>query len=174
MDRLQYGLETLREAARSSELFLNEYCSRELAPPGTNVIGPATAAVARAAELTGQGLVGVIAFGPWVRGEAMPRSDVGLLVVLDPDVSLTRQLYRAWGRRRLAWDTREVEPQFVHLIDPGVRFSGTWAEVAMEGIVLVERGFEVSLRLVELRGQIAEGRIVRRVVHGQPYWVEAA
>jgi hypothetical protein len=46
--------------------------------------------------------------------------------------------------------------------------------VAVDGIVLFDRGFTLSRRLSSLRRDIVAGRIVRREVHGQPYWVEAA
>lgn len=39
---------------------------------------------------------------------------------------------------------------------------------------LYDRGFTLARRLARLRRDIAEGRIVRREVHGQPYWVQVA
>jgi hypothetical protein len=54
------------------------------------------------------------------------------------------------------------------------RLSGLWAEAAVDGVVLYDRDLSVSRRLVEVRNRIVAGEIVRRRVHGQPYWVEAA
>jgi predicted nucleotidyltransferase len=165
---------TLREAARASSLSLNAYCARKLAAPGLGVAGPAVDAVGRAAEIVGEDLLGVVAFGSWARAEMTSLSDIDLLMVLEPDVPVSRELYRAWDERPLDWHGHAVEPHFVNLIDPGARLSSVWAEVATEGIVLFERDFAVSRRLVWIRRQIAEGRIVRRRTHGHPYWVEAA
>jgi hypothetical protein len=47
-------------------------------------------------------------------------------------------------------------------------------EVAVSGMVLFERDGRVSTHLVRVRGDIAEGRLVRRIAHGQPYWTSAA
>ena len=59
----------------------------------------------------------------------------------------------------------------VHPIEPAQELSGTWAEAATDGIVLCDRGFELSRQLVGARQRIAAGELVRRVAHGQPYWV---
>ena len=47
---------------------------------------------------------------------------------------------------------------------------GFWPEIALDGIVLFERDVAVSRRLVAIRRAIADGRLVRRTAHGQPYW----
>jgi hypothetical protein len=44
----------------------------------------------------------------------------------------------------------------------------------MEGVVLFARDLDLPRRLVGIRRTVAEGRVVRRVTHGQPYWVEVA
>jgi hypothetical protein len=49
-----------------------------------------------------------------------------------------------------------------------------WGEVAIDGIVLFERGLHLTLHLIRVRHDIAAGRIVRRMAHGQPYWTEVA
>jgi hypothetical protein len=67
-----------------------------------------------------------------------------------------------------------AEPHFVHLPDASRTVLGLWAEVAVDGIVLFARSLELPRRLVRIREDIAAGRIVRRLAHGQPYWVEAA
>jgi hypothetical protein len=67
-----------------------------------------------------------------------------------------------------------VEVHFVHLPGEGSRATGLWAEAAMDGLVLYERGFEVSRRLAAMRHRIVSGRLVRHWSNGQAYWVEAA
>lgn len=174
--RIEPGLHAaLRSAAKALRLSLNEYCERKLALPVGSLwsIDPAGVVVARAAELLGPDLVGVVAFGSWARGEAGPESDVDTLLVIDAKRTLTRALYREWDARPLTWEGRAVEPHFVHL--PDVTSVGSiWAEAAVDGIVLFERGLEISRRLAAVRREIVAGRLVRRVIHGQPYWAEVA
>jgi len=174
--RIDSGLHAaLKVAAEAADMSLNEHCARKLAAPGANLGSPAaTAVVERAATLLGGGLVGVVVFGSWARDELAEGSDVDLLLVVEDGVTLTRELYRRWDESPVRWEERRVEPHFVHLPAGNDRVAGLWAEVAVDGIVLFERGLAVSRRLVALRRDIAAGRVVRRTVHGQPYWVEAA
>jgi predicted nucleotidyltransferase len=154
-------------------LSLNEYCARKLAEPGAAAVGPGGDVVARAAERFGHDLVGVLVFGSWARGDEVEESDVDLLVVLDPGVAIVRSLYRAWDATKpeLTWDGRRLEVHFVRLPPPGETPTGLWAEAALDGLVLFDQGFELSRRLVEIRGRIAAGVVRRRRVHGQSYWV---
>jgi len=174
--RIDPGLHAmLRAAAKAHSLSLNEYCGVKLALPQGTLTGNDAAhqLVARAAELLGNDLLGVIAFGSWARGEAGPTSDVDVLLVVDSSRALTRNLYRQWDEAPLDWSGHPVEPHFVHLPEPPA--VGTiWAEAAVDGIVLFERDLIVSRRLSEVRRQIVAGKLERRVLHGQPYWTENA
>jgi predicted nucleotidyltransferase len=165
----------LRSAAREAGLSLNDFCARKLAAPtgGAATIGAAEV-VARAALVAGDALVAVIAFGSWARHDRHDTSDVDVLVVVDRGVRLSRSLYRAWDTSPLAWDSRPVEPHFVHPPAPDRAATGFWAEIALDGVVLFERDLVMSRRLVAVRRAIVEGRLVRRIVHGQPYWTEVA
>lgn len=163
----------LRDQAGASGLSLNEYCARRVATEIAGIslqVGPA-AAVRRAARLVGNELVAIAAYGSWARGEATPESDVDLLVVVERTLPLRRELYRRWDEQPVSWDGFPVEPHFAHLPDPAERVAGLWAEVALDGIVLLDDRLRLSARLVPVRRDIAESRIVRRTSHGQPYWV---
>jgi hypothetical protein len=48
-----------------------------------------------------------------------------------------------------------------------------WGEAAVDGVLLFERDFVLSAALASVRRDIADGRLIRRVLHGQPYWVAA-
>lgn len=173
--RIDPGLHAfLREAARESGLSLNDYCSRKLAAPASEVTGAAAEVVKRCAALLAEGLVAVVAFGSWARDQQRDSSDVDVLIVVEGDVSITRQLYHLWDAGPLFWSSKPVEPHFVHLPEHGSRVSGLWAEAAIDGVVLMDRNFAASKRLVEIRHRIASGEISRRFTHGQPYWVGVA
>jgi predicted nucleotidyltransferase len=175
--RLTPGLHaTLRNAAREAGVSLNDYCARKLAAPAGNLaaLAGAAAVVERAAELFGDELIAVIAFGSWSRGDAVASSDVDVLVVVDSQAPITRALYRRWDASPLTWDERAVEPHFIHLRGADEGTTGLWAEAAIDGIVLFERGLAVSRRLAEIRREVLAGRLVRRTVHGQPYWSQVA
>jgi hypothetical protein len=173
--RIDPGLHALlRGAARDQGVSLNDYCSKKLTVPVGNVsaLGGLGDAVGRASRLLGEDLVGVAVFGSWARGEMVDGSDVDLLIVVEGGVRLGRRLYRMWDEIPLVWGGRTLEPQFVHLPEPEEIVAGIWGEVAIDGIVLFERGLRLSTRLVGVRKDILAGRIVRRTAHGQPYWVE--
>ena len=169
--RIDPGLHaSLREAAREADMSLNEYCALKLALPSGSSADWAVEAVRRAAFIFGSALVGVVAFGSWSRGEAATSSDIDLMIVVDESVEINRRLYRDWDDEPIYWNTHLVEPHFAHL--PASATGGIWAEIAVDGVILFERGLLLSKRLVNLRQDIADGRLVRRRVHGQPYWVD--
>lgn len=164
----------LRRAAAEAGLSLNEYCVRKLSGAGGDPSGPGWRAVARASATVDAGLVAVVAYGSWARGEAAAGSDVDVLVVVDREVPIVRALYHGWDEDPVAWEGRRVEPHFVHMPASGEKPSGTWAEVALDGVILFDRDLTVSRFLVGLRRRIVEGDMVRKEVHGQPYWLEAS
>ncbi len=170
--RIDPGLHSaLRRAADQAGLSLNEYCARKLAGGGVGLGDPGWQAVERAAAVVGGSLLGVVVYGSWARGEPMEASDVDVLIVVETSVPITRGLYRRWDDEPVRWEDRRVEPHFVHLPPSDQGPTGTWAEVALDGIVLFDRGLVLSRRLVEFRKGILDGSIGRREIHGQPYWV---
>jgi len=166
----------LQAAARACGWSLNEYCARRLAVPGSTWLTDdgASAVVARAQELLGAHLVGVVVYGSVPRGDATPASDVDVLLVVDDAMPVTREIYRKWDAAPVAWGSRPVDPHVVKLPEPARPSLGAWCEAAIDGVVLFERDGAVTRRLAAVRGDIAAGRIVRRSVHGQPYWAVAA
>lgn len=164
----------LQRAARQAEISLNEYCVRRLGAGGTGLdLHPdAGALVTRAADVAGEALIGVVLHGSWIRGTAGPSSDVDALVVIDRRTALKRSLYSVWDAQPVRWDGRPVDPHFVHLPETPAT-AGVWAEASVEGVVLFEIDGHVSAALATVRRAIANGVLMRRVVHGQPYWVTA-
>lgn len=175
--RMPSALHTaLDDAARANGLSLNTYCVRHLATAGLGIVGDkdVTSLVGRAHAVVGSALSGIVLHGSWIRGEATPSSDVDALIVVDSGVMLNRALYRAWDAAPIVtWRGHRLDPHFVHLLEDG-EFSGLWAEIALDGMVLLDRDWKLSSHLARVRRAVAAGRVVRRVVHGQPYWKEAA
>jgi predicted nucleotidyltransferase len=163
----------LRSSAARAGLSLNDYCARKLVAPGA-IDAPVLEVVKRAAAQFGEGFLGIVVFGSWARDEVTEQSDVDLLVVVDPAVRIVRSLYRAWDQLAVTWEGRPVEVHIVHPPKPADTPSGLWAEAALEGMVLFERGFEVSRRLIDVRRRIAGGEVLRRQANGEPYWVVEA
>jgi predicted nucleotidyltransferase len=160
----------LRRSAARAGLSLNDYCVRKLMAPGA-IETPVLEVVERATAQFGEDLVGIVVFGSWARDELTERSDVDLFVVVDPSVRIVRSLYRVWDEFPTTWEGRPVEVHIVNPPEPEETPSGLWAEAALEGLVLFERGLEVSRRMIEVRKRIAGGEISRRRAHGQSYWV---
>ncbi|MCY4660175.1 MAG: toxin-antitoxin system HicB family antitoxin [Acidobacteria bacterium] len=165
----------LEAAARDAGLSLNEYCVRRLATggPGALVEEPAAEVVARAARVAGDALIAVVLHGSLARREATAASDADVLVVVESSLALNRSVYRDWDSRPVTWGGRRVDAHFAHP-PADLAPNGLWAEAALDGIVLFERGRRLSAHLGRVRRAIADGRLVRRVVHGQPYWTAAA
>ena len=164
---------TLRQAASAAGLSLNEYCVRSLAAPGPDPAGPGAAVAARATESFGTDLAGVVLHGSWARGQATAGSDIDVLVVLDPATPITRSLYRTWDQAPLEHDGHPVEVHFVSLPGPSEPPGPVWLEVALDGVIVVDRDGRLARYLSHVRRGIADGTLVRRRAHGQPYWTLA-
>src|SRR5262249_34915716 len=152
------------------------YCVRRLGSPdrGTLPHPDALHVSARAEAIAGPNLVGIIAHGSMARGEARPSSDMDVLVVVDRALALTRALYRRWDEAPVAWQRRPVDVHFINLPDDPDRAAGVWAEAAVEGVLLHDSDGRVESTLRQVRRAIADGRLVRKHAHGQPYWTVAA
>jgi len=170
----------LRTSARETGKSLNQLCVELLtagighptavpvgvgqAPPGIDT--------QRIAAAWADIMEGLVLFGSAARRQAWNTSDVDLLVVLRRGVAVTRELYKQWDAEigEEAAD-KHVSPLFVSL-PTGVEDAGSiWYEAALDGIVIWDIALEVSSLLAGLRREMAEGRIERRYLHGQPYWV---
>jgi len=173
--RIDPGLHArLREEARAGGISLNDCCVRRLASPGPVLPAPAAAAIRHAEVVLGEPVVGAVVYGSWARGEEGSDSDIDLLFVLPASASVTRDLYRRWDASPPRWDGRAIEPHFVHLPEPDAEITGTWAEAAIDGIVLYDPAPQVARALASIRRRILAGEIVRRWANGQPYWTTAA
>jgi len=162
----------LRAEAAARRVSLNALCTRTLAEhacgPHGSPLGPI---VRRALALLEDALIGVVGIGSWARGEAAGDSDVDVLLVVAPNVAITRALYRRWDAEPATVDGRVVDPHVIALPDVGGTITGVWAEAARDGIVVFERHHAVSRYLGHVRRRLAGGAHRRSTAHGQPYWV---
>lgn len=163
---------SLKEEASERGISLNELCVRRLSLPTRDLDGPERLALASAARTVGGSLLGAVAYGSWARGEMGDQSDVDVLIVVDDELSIDRNLYRKWDESPTSWQGHTIEPHFVRLIGGDASVSAVWGEAAIDGIVLFDRDLSVCRRLASIRKQIARGEIVRRTSHGQHYWIE--
>jgi len=159
--------------AAAEGISFNEFCIRRLkAAPATEEVSRTAADVqSRAAAMFGGHLVGLVALGSWVRGEAAASSDVDVLIVVSAQTPVTRDLYRQWDAGApLSMNGHPIDAHFVS----GTTASALWYEAAVDGVLWLDRTGDIGRHLATLRRHIAEGRVTRGYAHGQPYWKERA
>ena len=168
--------ERLKAEARALNLSLNEHCVRKLG--GTSLsgrlagLGVDAAFIDRLVASFPVAPLAIVLFGSVARGEAGTGSDVDLLVVFDGNVRITRSLYRCLEDAVDLSELRQApNPQLVSLPAGAADCGGLWFEVALDGVVVWERGAAVSAFLHELRERISTGAMRRRTAYGHPYWV---
>jgi predicted nucleotidyltransferase len=164
-----------REAAECGVSF-NAYCVQRLGAAPVPVLDEplSTEVLLRAHARFGDHLAGVLLLGSWARGEAATTSDIDVLVVVDREVVLTRELYREWDSEPLLVAERTVDVHFVHVPAAGTSPTALWCEAAVDGRIWYDRDGAIGRHLADARRAMAEGRVVRATVHGQPYWKGAA
>lgn len=167
--------ERLKASAARLGLSLNDHCVHRLTVPSS--LEGATEAALREALTVADGLFGAqlrgaAVYGSWARGQATAASDVDFLLVLDDAVAVDRDLYTRWDEAARGRVAPRVEVHIVHLPPASPAPTGFWAEIALDGIVVYDRGLDVSRYLGTVRRDISAGRIIRREIHGQPYWVK--
>ena len=153
---------------------LNEYCVRRLTGGGGGGDVDAAPILAHARHVAGPDVIGAILHGSSARGEASDTSDVDLLLVVDRSVALSRALYAAWDDNPPHLAERPLDVHFVHLPADSRAPGALWCEAALDGVILADRDGTIAGTLRDVRRAIAEGRVVRRRAHGQPYWTTAA
>ena len=161
----------LKNAARTRGRSLNDLCVSRLSLPSPHESLPPelATAVSDIVAIAENDLLGIVAFGSWARQDTSDLSDIDILVVLQPAAAVNRDLYRRW--EKVAPAGTRVEPHFVALPKLNERISGLWAEVSIDGLVMVDPDLMVQRHLQHVRQYIAAGRLVAKRVHGQNYWI---
>jgi hypothetical protein len=168
----------LKQLSGLEKISLNEFCIKTLLSGLKNQGAPHESPGVPSSLLKSiqkkwsDDLLGIALFGSRARGDAVESSDVDLLLVLRSDTLIQRSLYHQWDDLFENWPTKIISrysPQFVKL--PAADQAGSlWYEVALDGIVLWEKDGILSAFLRELRTAMAEGKMTRKIAHGQPYW----
>jgi predicted nucleotidyltransferase len=182
--------QTLREISAKSNSSLNMVCEKILSSSISQerqsiaflkvvaIAEPLLEAIIRAARRNWGGeLLGIVLFGSAVRQEEREDSDTDLLLVLQPEVSVSRKYYEEWNQivdqiQPQRPQLSKISPHFAHLPKDLIKIGGLWCEVAIEGIILWQRGNEVQHTLINIRHIISEGKIQRKYSHGHPYWIK--
>lgn len=169
----------LQKEATTKKISLNQHCNDRLlgglgiSDPGFDAI--LVEALFEAIRIHGQELEGIVLFGSWARGEQVEGSDIDLLIVLRQGIKIRRELYRKWEKveAQIGSDSLglALEPSLVALPHPEQGFSGLWAEISIDGIILFDRSQKIRQTLCRVRQAIAEGTLRRERAHGQNYWV---
>lgn len=162
----------LAQAATANDLSFNELCVRRLREPchPQEMSAVRSVVVDRGRAAFGDRLLGVVALGSWARGEPAADSDIDVLLVIDPAIPLTRDLYRTWDQAPLAFGGRTIDAHFAHPSGRGEPPTAVWCEVAVDGLVWYDRDGAITRRVAEVRRAIADGQVVRGRAHGQTYW----
>lgn len=165
----------LKRLSRQQGLSLNQLCERILSQAVAQESGWLDRSLREKIQRRWTpALKGIVLFGSQARGTASPESDTDLLLVLDSQSSIERELYRQWDELMQGQaDTTHLglSPQFVKLPERWEEAGSLWLEVALDGKILWESDHDVSKLITQLRKQIASGCLQRKLAHGQPYWV---
>lgn len=160
----------LKADARRANLSLNALCVKLLergSETGGKEPGAFEAIVTFLQKRYRNQFLALVLFGSHARGEAQDTSDVDLMVVLHPSVSIQRSLYREIDRM--------FDPQIsLHFAHPPLSPEGAgslWLECALDGRVIYDGNGKVTRLLSQIRDRIVSGKVVRKVTHGQGYWV---
>jgi predicted nucleotidyltransferase len=113
------------------------------------------------------GYIGLLLFGSQARGDAHDTSDTDLLLVVDESVKVDRSLYRRWDARL----PERVSIQISHLPSLASDASSLWLECAMDARILHDPSNRIANFIERAKQYITSGNVVRRVTHGQGFWV---
>ncbi|HLG18543.1 MAG TPA: nucleotidyltransferase domain-containing protein [Bdellovibrionota bacterium] len=167
----------LRDASRREEISLNGLLNRIIArgtsipTHASEVDQPNNELVRRIRHSLGDDLEAIVLFGSAARREESALSDVDLLIVLSAGKNLTSDLYHRWAHAFSQPSDRRLSPHFAALPLDVQKVGSLWFEAALEGVVLWDRSERTGKLLMDLRGQMAEQKLLRKWSHGHPYWV---
>ena len=123
--------------------------------------------VKKAREDFQDALIGVLLFGSRARGDAHDTSDTDLLIVVSSNVRIERSLYRSWDLSL----PDNIVVHIAHLPTTAEGAGSLWLECALDARVLFDPSGMLRRRLMEIKEAILSGKYVRKMTHGQGFWV---
>lgn len=118
-------------------------------------------------------LVGIVAIGSRITGNATDDSDLDLLIVLDSKISIRRGLYRDWDNDSPQLADFVLDPHFAHLPGDLSHVGAVWLEAATTAEIIYDPKNRIQKVLDELKQPIESGKIRRGWSHGHPYWTRS-
>lgn len=125
----------------------------------------------------GKNIEAIILFGSVAKSISTASSDYDLLIVMAEDVEIKRSLYRTWDQEVVPSLTFEMtngkptSPHFVNLKSDISEIHGLWLEVAISGKTLWMKNSKTDKLINKIRLAISQNEFMRKLSHGQPYWV---
>ncbi len=154
----------LKDEAKKTGESLNSYCLKKISQPLNSDFSLLVQKIVSCFHP-----IGVVLFRSVARGEATATSDVDLLIVMPPSVSITRELYTSWEKKLSPSD--QFSPQFVHLPPGDSAVGSIWLETSLDGEILYDKDHILKKTFINIRSQIAQGRYLRKISHGHAYWI---
>ena len=163
----------LKSDAAVSHISVNDLILSKLQGPSLSIQidSSISDAIAWAKRVTLDSVESVFVFGSFARSEMRDGSDFDLLFVCKNALDIKRSLYKQWLQKEFKYKGYPISGQFVKLPELGGHISSLWAELALEGIALMDQSLRASRYLNYVRSEMASGHLIRKIHHGQPYWV---
>jgi hypothetical protein len=143
------------------EQIISEGISHPLANNITKTI------IQRAQDEYHKKVIGLLLFGSQARGDSHDRSDTDFLLVISRELTIERNMYRVWDQ----FLPEGISLHIGHLPHNPSNASSLWLECALDAKILFDPTGAIKNTISAIRDFITSGAVVRRVTHGQGYWV---
>lgn len=161
--------DAVKERALAEKTSMNSLLERYIAQGVIQPMPQETYAevVRTAHETFKEHFVGLLLYGSKARGDAHDTSDTDLLLVVDNEIKIERSLYRTWDTILPA----DISIHIAHLPSRPDEAGSLWLECALDARILHDPLGRIAHFLSETKEYITSGNVVRRVTHGQGFWV---
>jgi predicted nucleotidyltransferase len=161
--------DAVKVRAAEADLSVNALLERYIAQGVTSSLNDDVSEkiINQAQKEFGSNCIGLLLFGSRARGDAHDTSDTDLLLVVENEVRIERSLYRRW-------DTTlpdGISLNITHLPVTPREAGSLWLECALDAKILFDPSRRISKALSALKEYITSGHVVRRITHGQGFWV---
>ena len=162
----------LRDRAFKRGISLNQICIQLIEAGISNGLdescsGPLKQIETAARKKYRDNFLGMILFGSVARGEARDGSDTDILIVLSSEIPIVRSLYEDWNMEL----ENNISVHLTHLPRNAEEAGSLWLECALDGKLLYDKHGGISRILTKIKERITSGKIIRKITHGQGYWV---